>query len=168
MTRPVLQRLLAAALLAPLCAATLAVERGQPAPDVRLAGLQGPVALAQARGKVVYLDFWASWCGPCKQSFPWMNEMQKKYGTRGLHVIAVNVDAKRDDAERFLRDNPADFTVGFDPAGDTPRRYAVKGMPTSVLIGPDGTVLQQHGGFREDERAQLEAAIVEALGRLTR
>lgn len=155
-------------LLSALCLNAHALERGQPAPDLKLAGLQGPVTLAAAKGKVVYLDFWASWCGPCKQSFPWMNEMQKKYGARGLQVIAVNLDAKRDDADQFLKQNPANFTIGFDATGDSPRRFAVKGMPTSLLIGPDGQVIQQHSGFRDDERSQLEAAIVDALNKASR
>jgi len=157
-------------LLSALMVATpsLALERGQSAPELKLEGLQGPVNLAQSRGKVVYLDFWASWCGPCKQSFPWMSDMQKKYGARGLQVIAVNLDAKRIDADQFLKQNPAEFTIGFDPAGDSPRRFAIKGMPTALLIGPDGQVIQQHSGFREDERSQLEAAIVDALNKASR
>jgi len=142
-----------------------ALENGQPAPEFRLAGQPAPVALTEQKGKVVYLDFWASWCGPCKQSFPWMAEMQKKYGPRGLQVIAVNLDAKREDADRFLAQTPAGFTVGFDATGDTPKRYGIKGMPSSVLIAANGTVLAQHSGFREDERATLEAAIVDALNR---
>lgn len=140
-----------------------ATEPGQPAPALRVPGLEGPIDLAQARGKVVYVDFWASWCGPCRQSFPWMTEMQRKYGARGFQVIAVNVDASRQDADRFLAKTPAGFTVGFDASGEAPRRFDVKAMPSSVLIGADGRVVAQHNGFREDERAALEAAIVAAL-----
>ncbi len=138
-------------------------EVGQPAPAITLPGIPGEFNLAHQKGKVVLLDFWASWCVPCRQSFPWMNDMQAKYGARGLQVVAVNVDNKRADADTFLARVPAKFTVAFDSAGDTPRRYAIKGMPTSLLIGVDGAVLQQHAGFRDDDKAGLEAAIVVAL-----
>jgi len=131
---------------------------------VKLPGLRGtPVDLADFKGKLTYVDFWASWCGPCRQSFPWMNEMQAKYGARGLQVVGINLDRKRDDAERFLAELPATFTIAFDAAGDSAKRFGVKGMPTSVLIGPDGKVLYMHTGFRNEERAQLEGRITAAL-----
>jgi cytochrome c biogenesis protein CcmG/thiol:disulfide interchange protein DsbE len=140
-----------------------AVEAGQAAPAVELPGSKGPVSLAQWQGKLVYLDFWASWCGPCRQSFPWMNDMQARYGERGLQVVAVNLDARRGDGEKFLAQVPASFPVAFDPNGETARRYAIKGMPSSVLIGPDGRVVRVHEGFRPEQRQALEAAIVAAL-----
>jgi thiol-disulfide isomerase/thioredoxin len=152
---------LSASLFAALPAA--AVEAGAPAPEFTLSGSRGTVNLAALKGKVVYLDFWASWCGPCRQSFPWMNDMQAKYGAKGLQVVGVNLDAKRADADKFLAEVPANFTLAFDAQGETPRRYAIKGMPTSLLIGPDGKVIQVHAGFREEERKQLEDAIAAAL-----
>jgi len=131
---------------------------------VKLPGLRAtPVDLADFKGKLTYVDFWASWCGPCRQSFPWMNEMQAKYGARGLQVVGINLDRKRDDAERFLAELPATFTIAFDAAGDSAKRFGVKGMPTSVLVGPDGKVLYMHTGFRNEERAQLEGRIAAAL-----
>lgn len=146
-------------------AATLAsaVVPGDPAPDFQLPGLREPVQLAGLRGKVVYLDFWASWCGPCKQSFPWMNDLQKRYGAQGLQVVAVNVDTHMDAATRFLAEVPVNFTVAFDNKGSSPRQYAIKGMPTSVLIGADGKVLLTHSGFRAEDRAELEQRIAQAL-----
>jgi len=164
-----MRTLLQAASLALMAWAALpagASDIGQAAPDFRLATAAGELSLADTKGKLVYLDFWASWCGPCKQSFPWMNEMQARYGARGLRVVGVNVDNLRDDATRFLGQNPASFTIAFDPKGDTPRRYAVKAMPTSVLIGPDGKVLAEHRGFDAEARQQLEQSIVQALARL--
>jgi thiol-disulfide isomerase/thioredoxin len=143
--------------------AALALDVGQSAPAVELPGLPAAVKLADLQGKLVYLDFWASWCGPCKQSFPWMNEMQARYGARGLKVVAINLDARREDADKFLAEVPARFVVAFDAKGDSARRYAIKGMPTSVLIGPAGQVLAIHNGFRDSQRGELEAAIVAAL-----
>ena len=141
----------------------LAAEVGQPAPAIALQGTAGEVSLSAMKGQVVFVDFWASWCVPCRQSFPWLNQMQAKYSARGLQVLGVNVDAKRADADTFLSQVPAKFNIVFDSAGDTPKRYAVRGMPTSVLVGADGLVLQQHAGFRDDDKAALEAAIVAAL-----
>jgi thiol-disulfide isomerase/thioredoxin len=141
-----------------------ALDQGAAAPQFDLPGKDGTVQLAKFQGKLVYVDFWASWCGPCRQSFPWMNEMQAKYGARGLQVVGVNLDAKSDDARRFLAETPARFAIAFDPAGATPRAYGIKGMPSSVLVGPDGKVLYQHAGFKAADRAELEHVIQKALG----
>lgn len=141
-----------------------ALDKGAAAPGFDLPGRDGAVQLAKLQGKVVYVDFWASWCGPCRQSFPWMNEMQARYGARGLQIVGVNLDAKADDARKFLAETPARFQIAFDPAGATPRAYGIKGMPSSVLVGPDGRVLFQHAGFKEADRAALEQAIQAALG----
>ncbi len=140
-----------------------AIEVGQTAPDFDLAGSLAAVKLSDYKGKTVYLDFWASWCGPCKQSFPWMNEMQSRYGAKGFRVVGVNVDQKTDDAKAFLKDTPARFDVAFDQTGKTPKTYAIKGMPTSVLIGPDGKVISVHSGFKPEQRAELETQIQQAL-----
>jgi len=139
------------------------LDPGQPAPDVKLPGVHGPIDLAAFKGKLTYVDFWASWCGPCRQSFPWMNAMQAKYGARGLQVVGINVDRQREDADRFLAEVPATFTIAFDTHGDSAKRFGIKGMPSSVLIGPDGKVLFMHAGFRDDERDALEARIADAL-----
>lgn len=141
-----------------------AIEAGQVAPDIELPGMAGVQSLSELKGKLVYVDFWASWCGPCKQSFPWMNQMQRKYAERGLHIVAINLDAKRADAELFLLSNPAAFALAFDSKGESAKRWAIKGMPTSVLVAADGKVLWVHQGFRLDQRAELEAKLAAALG----
>jgi cytochrome c biogenesis protein CcmG/thiol:disulfide interchange protein DsbE len=145
-------------------ATVAALDQGAQAPQFDLPGREGPVQLAKYQGKLVYVDFWASWCGPCRQSFPWLNEMQARYGARGLQVVGVNLDAKGDDARKFLTETPARFQIAFDPAGATPRAYGIKGMPSSVLVGPDGKVLFQHAGFKEADRVELEKSIQAALG----
>ncbi|ARN21509.1 TlpA family protein disulfide reductase [Piscinibacter gummiphilus] len=157
--------LLLAALVA-FTGSAMALEAGQAAPALDVAGAKDPVSLSALKGKVVYVDFWASWCAPCKQSFPWMNEMQAKYGNRGLQIVAVNVDAKREDADRFLAEVPANFVIGYDAKGDSPKRFQIKGMPSSVLVGPDGQVIKVHAGFRPDERKAQEDAIVAALAQI--
>lgn len=141
-----------------------ALEVGQSAPDIELPGSSGAQKLSDLKGKVVYVDFWASWCVPCRQSFPWMNDMQKKYGAQGLQVIGINLDAKRADADQFLAQVPAQFAVAFDGKGDSAKRFGVKGMPTSLLIDAQGKVVLLHQGFREDERKELEARLAAAVG----
>ncbi|MEO6024090.1 MAG: TlpA disulfide reductase family protein, partial [Burkholderiales bacterium] len=113
--------------------------------------------------KVVYLDFWASWCGPCRETFPWMNQMQAKYGKDGFEIVAVNIDKKRPDADKFLAQIPAEFTVVFDTKLSVARSYALKGAPTSFLIDRAGNVVSTHLGFQKDRAAELEAHIVKTL-----
>lgn len=142
-----------------------ALQPGEQAPGFELPGRNGTVtfALAAHPDKVIYVDFWASWCGPCRQSFPWMNAMQQKYGSAGLEVVGINLDAEAKDADAFLAQVPANFTVAFDPGGDSARRFGVKGMPTSFLIGRNGMLIHAHTGFNEDGRKQLEQMIAAAV-----
>ncbi len=144
-------------------APAFALDAGAAAPDLNLPGLADAVTLAKLKGKVVYVDFWASWCGPCKQSFPFMNDLQSRYRAQGLEIVGVNLDAKREDADRFLADTPARFTLAFDARGESARRFEIKSMPSSVLIDRDGRVLAAHKGFREEDRKELEARIAQAL-----
>lgn len=120
--------------------------------------------LSQYQGKVVYLDFWASWCKPCRHSFPWMNGMQQKYSAAGLVIIGVNLDEQRADAARFLKDTPADFPIVYDPEGKLAEQYAIMGMPTSFIIGRDGRVAKKHAGFYDKSPVEYEAEIRELLG----
>ena len=135
-----------------------AVEAGKPLADLGLAEVQ------KTKGQYIYIDYWASWCGPCRQSFPWMNALQAKLGPKGLKVVAVNVDAKRADADKFLSHTPAQFTIAYDPQGETAKKLAIKTMPTSMLVSPEGRVLFVHSGFRAEETLQLEARISAAMG----
>lgn len=150
--------------MATLPQAAQAAAAGTLAPDIELPGSSAAARLSELRGKLVYLDFWASWCGPCRLSFPWMNQLHANHRQRGLLVLAVNVDARRADADAFLARHPAQFALAFDPAGESARRFAIKGMPSSTLIDRQGQVLFVHRGFRTDEAAALESRIVAALG----
>ena len=121
-----------------------------------------PQPLQQFAGKVVYVDFWASWCAPCAESFPWLNTLQQKYGSR-LVVVGVNVDENQKDAERFLKRHPAQFAIIRDPDGQIAAHYDIPGMPTSLILDEKGAVVHQHSGFRSAEVAEYEAAIAKAL-----
>jgi cytochrome c biogenesis protein CcmG, thiol:disulfide interchange protein DsbE len=115
------------------------------------------------RGRVVYLDFWASWCGPCRQSFPWMEILKSQYAAQGLEIVAINVDADRADADKFMRKFHPTFEVRFDPKGELAEFYKVHGMPSSVLIDRHGVARFAHVGFRPVDGPIYEAQLRELL-----
>lgn len=117
----------------------------------------------QYAGKVVLIDFWASWCVPCRRSFPWMNEMHEKYGEAGLVIIAVNVDRERENADAFLARYPVNFQILYDPSAALAKEYEVQGMPTSFVIDRGGEIIEQHAGFKVKKQGEYEAVILAAL-----
>jgi thiol-disulfide isomerase/thioredoxin len=124
-----------------------------------------PAALQPVEGRVVWVDFWASWCVPCRRSFPWLNAMHRTYGSDGLQIIAVNLDKDRALADAFLAEVPAEFALRFDPAGALAKQYGVQAMPSSFLIDVDGNVLASHAGFRTADTADYEKTIQDALSK---
>ncbi len=149
-------------------AATAGVQAGQQAPALVLpllsAGRPALFELASLRGRVVYVDFWASWCGPCRVSFPQLEQLRQELGPRGFEVLAVNVDEAEPDALRFLEEVPVSYPVVRDGSGDSPRTYGVPGMPTGYLLDRTGTVRLIHQGYRRSDGAALRGAIIELLG----
>jgi thiol-disulfide isomerase/thioredoxin len=135
------------------------------APAIHLPAIRGELDLSKLKGKVVYLDFWASWCKPCQKSFPWMHQMKSAYGSRGLEVVAVNLDRDRALADSFLKQMDVNFVVAFDEAGKSATEYQLQGMPSSYLIGRDGKIYASHIGFREEDRGKLESAIQQLLAK---
>ncbi len=111
------------------------------------------------KGKVVYLDFWASWCAPCRHSFPWMDGMQRAYSNRGLVVVGVNLDQEHELAERFLREMGPHFRIVFDPQGAIAEAFKVSGLPASFVIDRHGNVRFKHLGFREGDQPALDAQV---------
>ena len=122
--------------------------------------------LNQYKNKVVYLDFWASWCGPCRKSFPWLNSVEKKYAADGLVVIGVNLDNDLENAKAFLKEVPADFKIFSDPEGQLAEQYKLIGMPSSFVIDGNGEVRHRHVGFKKASVAAYEDSIVELLKEL--
>ncbi|HKZ72761.1 MAG TPA: TlpA disulfide reductase family protein [Steroidobacteraceae bacterium] len=119
--------------------------------------------LDRVRGRVVVVDFWASWCTPCRRSIPWLNEMQAKYADRGLVIIGVNVDKSRGDAEQFLAAVPARFEIVYDPDGRLPAKFGVAAMPSSYVFDRSGKVVARHLGFQNARRAEYEKVLRELL-----
>lgn len=152
------------ALLA-FAAPVFSVDVGQPAPDFeRVDGKDQSIKLSSYLGKVVYLDFWASWCVPCRETFPWMNQLQAKFGKDGFEVVAVNIDTKKVDADKFLAQFPPAFTILFDPKRGVAKSYELKGVPSSYLIDRAGNLVSVQVGFSKSREAELEARIEKLLG----
>ena len=147
-----------------------AVSKGGLAPNIKLPGLQNAAAgqiiqLSDMKGKVVYVDFWASWCGPCRISMPILNELRATYGAQGFEVLAVNVDEDPLDAINYLSEVPVSYPVVSDPAGSTPEMFEVKGMPTAYLLDKEGRVRLVHEGFNKADvdglKKEIEALLAE-------
>ncbi len=149
-------------------ASAWAAAAGENAVDFTLPGMraQDPasVTLADFRGKVIYLDFWASWCAPCLVSMPLLDMLRNRHADAGFEVIAVNLDTDIDDGLYFLDDNPVDYPVVHDAGGETPALYQVRGMPTSFLIRRDGSIDMVHVGFRRSDITMIEQAVLRLLG----
>jgi cytochrome c biogenesis protein CcmG, thiol:disulfide interchange protein DsbE len=129
--------------------------------------LAAPLDLSALHGQVVYLDFWASWCAPCRQSFPWMQSMQQTYGAQGFSVLAINVDHDRADAEHFLKEFRPPFEVRFDPEGTLAQQFKITGMPTSLILDRRGVVRFTHIGFWPADGAIAVHEIRELLAERT-
>lgn len=135
-----------------------------PSLDYQVQNFQGElVSLNEFKGKVVYLDFWASWCGPCRKSFPWMNAMHQKYQQQGLAIVAINLDSDKALAEQFLSKLPANFHIRFDPQADVASQFDLLGMPSSYIFNRHGELVYKHQGFYEEKSAGYENELVELL-----
>lgn len=143
-----------------------AVEQGDKAPNFTAAGLTGgTVSLADYRGKVVYLDFWASWCGPCAQALPALDALRKEFPPGDFQVVAVNVDREAKSAQAFVRKRPIGYPSALDPQGAIPAQFGVEVMPTSFLIDRDGTVRHVQRGFRTEDVGPLRKQIQQLVAK---
>lgn len=131
--------------LAPEC---LAVNAGKKVLDLK-----------EYRNKVVYLDFWASWCPPCKQSFPVLNRLHSELKGQGFEVIAINLDENQTDASEFLASEPVNFSIFYDEEGKCPDAYQVAAMPSSYVIDKQGIVKKVYLGFHSENEAEIRSTI---------
>ena len=132
----------------------------QPAWELPLiANGEGTVTDSTYLGRVTYVDFWASWCGPCRLSLPALNRLSKEFDTADFGVVAISVDYVDEDALDFLKRYPVDYPVAIDKTGNSGRDFAVAGMPSGYLIGRDGLIRAVHVGFRKGDEALLREQI---------
>ena len=142
-----------------------ALQNELPAPNCVLTSLTDTQLheLRDIPGKVRYVDFWASWCGPCAQSFPFMNAMTQEFREGGLQIVGINVDEQADAANTFLQKHPADFLILADATGVCPKSFRVMGMPSSYLIDRHGVIRYVHIGFRPGEAGKLRKQVEKLL-----
>ncbi len=126
-----------------------AIKEGDTFPDLKNFKLEGP--LPDLAGKVVIVDFFASWCGPCKDSFPVMQELHEKFSNQGLVIVAVNLDKKAQDMKTFLADHPVTFPVVRDGANALVKEVRIATMPSSFILDRTGKVRFLHRGFKGDK-----------------
>lgn len=126
-----------------------AVKVGDPAIDFSLnpRGGGAPVSLSSLKGQVVLINFWASWCGPCRQEFPLLDTIYKKYKKQGFTIVGLNVEPDQNDAEGFLKQNPVTFPILYDPKDEVSKRYGVGGMPSVALVDRNGVVRWLHKSY---------------------
>jgi peroxiredoxin len=160
---------LAACWLAPLLAlapAARAVEPGQPAPAFSAPSLdgKGQRSLSSYRGKVVYVDFWASWCAPCLTSLPLLEKLRTEFPPDKFQILAVNLDKDTGKAKAFLAKHSIGYPSVSDPAGRLPEVFGLETMPSSYLIDRRGIVRYVHEGFRAGDVDEIRQRIRTAIG----
>lgn len=157
---------LALAFVATASFAEAKTKQGDAFPTSVVPSLDGKskIEIAKMKGKVVIVDFWASWCEPCKIELPALNALYKKYKDKGLVVIGVNLDEKKPDAMGFLKENPVQFPLAYD--GDKQvlaKQVEIEKMPTSFILDKSGKVAVRHEAFREGDADKIEAEIKKLL-----
>lgn len=157
--------LLLVALAIPAAIAAAQVSAGTRAPEIGLNDTAGnPVRMAQLRGKVVLVDFWASWCAPCREEMPVLERLHQQYKDRGLVIVGVNMDREAPNMRRFLQRTPVSFRVVHDGQHAVAGRYGPPRMPSSYIVDKRGVVRFVHAGFRASDAADMEREIQRLLG----
>lgn len=133
---------------------------GTPAPDFTLKSQSGAnIRLSEHRGQVVMLNFWASWCGPCRQEMPHLDALNVQYADLGFTVFGINLDAQRAEAEKVLNDIPVSFPILFDTQNTVSELYGVDSMPMTILVDRDGTVRKLYRGYKPGFEEKYEQEI---------
>lgn len=143
----------------------LAGQEGQPVPQcpAQFAESQQNLDFSAFKGKVVLIDFWATWCGPCQKSMPFLNKLRNERRDEGFEIVAINVDEDRDEAVRYLQAHPVDYPMAFDPKGDCPGAFGVQAMPSSFFIDKAGKVRKVHLGYRDGDQDLIREQVSSLL-----
>ncbi|HEX6832405.1 MAG TPA: TlpA disulfide reductase family protein [Rudaea sp.] len=144
-----------------------AIDVGQSAPafDLKRIGGDGSLRSSELKGKVVLVDFWASWCGPCRQSLPLYNKLRAEFPRTDFDIVAINLDEDLADAKTFLAQHPIDYVALGNPQGDVAKAFDLKGMPSSYLVDRDGVVRATHVGFDPKDIDGLRTQIAALTGK---
>lgn len=156
--------LLSAAMLSAL--PVLALEAGAPLPPISLPSLKGDAVSLDAayRDQVVLVNFWATWCGPCRQELPALEDLRQRYKDQGFDVVGVNVDSERANAAAFVEQFKLSYTVLLDPEFAAAKQFGADAMPISYLVGRDGRIARVFTGFSKKKLPLMEAAVAEMVG----
>ncbi|WP_026608969.1 TlpA family protein disulfide reductase [Methylocaldum szegediense] len=143
-----------------------AVQQGMSVPECPavLPGNSEKLNLGAYQGKVLLIDFWATWCPPCKKSMPFFNGLRNQHLKDGFEVVAINVDENTEDALRYLEAHPVNYVTAFDSSGECPRVFDVKAMPSSYLVDRQGKVRLVHLGYRDEDQDFLRKQVDTLLG----
>jgi thiol-disulfide isomerase/thioredoxin len=156
-----LPRLLMACLVSLMCLslANAAAVKG-PAPNFTLKSMSGKnLKLSEMTGNVVLINFWASWCGPCREEMPLLNALHKKYAPLGFTVLGVNVEEQLDGARGFLSNVPVDFPILLDNTNKVSKQYKVVAMPTTVVVDRDGNMRYLHEGYKPGDEKKYRQMV---------
>ena len=149
--------------------AAAAPEPGAVVPSCELRSLrdESTVRLNDYRGSVMLIDFWASWCAPCAQSFPFLDAVEREFGSAGFKVLGINVDEDRADARAFLAKHAAGFALAADASGECPEHFVVQAMPSTFLVDRGGRIREVFVGFRAEDSERMRLGIRKLLSEET-
>ena len=147
----------------------ITLDPPQSAPEWTLPAIQnsdGELSMSDFRGQITYVDFWASWCGPCRLSLPALNQLKNQFKNRPVQFLAVSIDVVEEDAWDFLSRYSVDYPVVIDTDGDIARLFEVNGMPSGFLVDADGMVREVHVGYKRGDELKLAESIKKMLAEM--
>ena len=135
-----------------------------PAPNFTLKSRSGKnIKLSELRGQVVLINFWASWCGPCRQEMPKLNDLYERYHGLGFTILGVNVEQDSRNAQKLLKDIPVNFPVLFDTSNTVSQLYNVSAMPSTVIVDRNGNMRFLHKGYQSGYEAEYQKQVKSLL-----
>ncbi|PUB83114.1 MAG: TlpA family protein disulfide reductase [gamma proteobacterium symbiont of Ctena orbiculata] len=159
-----LHQFIVAGLLLLACGYTVAAKQPSMAPDFTLKSREGVnIKLSELRGQVVMVNFWASWCGPCRQEMPLLQQLFDRYQSLGFSLLGVNVDEDRAAADKMLSDLPVSFPILYDDRSKVSKQYQVKAMPSTFMVDRDGRIRYLHKGYKPGYEEEYQQQIRQLL-----